>query len=123
MLKKRNLIFIALAFFLTMCSLKKNQEGAFVSTKNDRDTLILYENGSYTRIVTNESLTTKDLGTWYYADKRIWFNDWVNRGETDNTFNEGKKQSVAFSFEKSFLGKIKEIYFDVDDYYYFRRIK
>lgn len=123
MLKKRNLIFIALSFFLTMCSVKKNQEGAFVSTKNDRDTLILNENGSYTRIVTNENLTTKDLGTWYYADKRIWFNDWVNRGETDNTFNEGKKQSVAFSFEKSFLGKIKEIYFDVDDYYYYKRIK
>lgn len=123
MLKKKNLIFIVLVFFLTMCCVKKNQEGVFVSTKNDRDTLILNENGSYKRIVTNENSTTKDLGKWYYADKRIWFNDWVNRGETDNTFNEGKKQSVAFSFEKSILGKIKEIYFDVDDYYYYKRIK
>ena len=123
MLKKKNLIFIALAFFFAMCGVNKNQEGAFVSTKNDRDTLILNGNGAYTRIVANDNLTTKDAGTWYYADKRIWFNDWVNRGETENTFGEGKKQSVAFSFEKSFFGKIKGIYFDVDNYYYYKRIK
>ena len=121
MFRKRNLLFIALAFFFTMCGVDKNQEGVFVSTKNYRDTLILNGNGVYTRIVANYNLTIADTGTWYYADKRIWFNNWVNRGETENIFGEGKKQSVAFSFEKSFLGKIKEIYFDVDNYYYYKR--
>lgn len=106
-----------------MCSVDKSQKGVFVSTKNNRDTLIFSGNGAYTRIVASENLITEDEGIWYYDDKRIWFDDWVNRGETESTFNEGKKQSVAFSFEKSFLGKIKAIYFDVDDYYYYKRIK
>lgn len=121
MYKKENYILIALLFFLS-CGTEKSQRGTFVSTKNQGDTLMLLGNGAYLRKVKYGNELTRDEGTWFYDDSRIWFNDWINRGETRNTFNKGIKQSVAFSYEKSFSGKIKEIYFDVDNYYYYERI-
>lgn len=122
MFKKENCMLIAFLFLLS-CGIEKSQSGTFVSTKNQSDTLILLGNGTYLRKVNYGNKITRDEGTWFYDNRRIWFNDWINRGETENSFNEGSKQSVAFSFDKSFLGKIKEIYFDVDNYYHYERIE
>lgn len=122
-LKQQNLIILSFLFLLTMCGIDSKQSGTFVSTKNTSDTLILKEYGEYERIVVNSNYAIKDKGTWFYENNRIWFNDWVNRGETDNPFKGGDKQSVAFSFEGSFFGKIQRLYFDVDNYYYYKRIR
>ncbi|MEA3387484.1 MAG: hypothetical protein U9Q66_03795 [Patescibacteria group bacterium] len=122
MYRKINIVFIVLLFLLTMCSIDEEQKGVFVSTKNTSDTLILSDKGKYLRIVENNK-STKDKGTWYYENNRLWFNDWRNRDETEDVFCGDKTRLVAFSFDKSFSGKIKKIYFDVDNYYYYKRIK
>jgi hypothetical protein len=106
-----------------MCSVDEGQEGVFVSTKNLNDTLVLKGGGKYLRVVKDANVSTKDEGDWYYENDRLWFSDWRNRGETDDTFQIDKARLVSFAFDKSLSGKIKEIYFDVDDYYYYKRVE
>lgn len=107
---------------LVACNNVEHTQRQFVSTKNPYDTLQLNDDGSYIRKlkVNNEDGLIIDKGTWYYAQDRIWLNNWVHRGE--DTFSPfGKKvSSISFSFDKDILGHVKTIYFDIDNYYYYK---
>ncbi len=104
------------------CNNVEKTDRVFVSTKNKYDTLQLKPDGSYIRKlkINDNDNPYVDEGTWYYAQNRIWLNDWIHRGE--DTFNPfGKKvSSVSFSFDKNISGYVKSIYFDVDNYYYYK---
>ena len=118
-----NAVLIIWLLFLTSCSVNETQKGIFVSTKNSNDTLVLDNEGIYFRIVRNNDSSMIDEGNWYYKNNRLWFNGWVNRGEVSDVYQKDGKRLVAFSFDKSLLGKITYIYFDVDDYHYYELIK
>ncbi len=61
-------------------------------------------------------------GTRFNDQNRFWFDSWVNRGETHSGFTN-QKGSVSFSFNKKISGYVDKVYFDVDKYYYYKRIK
>lgn len=116
-------LFIAICFSLYSCGFNKNQEGTFISTKNNSDTLIINNDGTYVRKSSYTNTLIIDKGEWYYENRRIWFYDWVNRGEAYDFFKDGKPRLIPYSFSKTFTGKVKKIYFDVDNYYYYEKIK
>lgn len=121
--KTAQYLFLVLTILLFSCSFNKNQEGVFVSTKNNMDTLIINADGTYIRKSKYASELNTDKGEWFYEDDRIWFYDWINRGEAYDFFKDGKPRLIPYSFSKSITGKVKEIYFDVDNYYYYEKIK
>jgi len=60
---------------------------------------------------------------WFYDDGRLWFDDWVRRGESSFGPYNGEALSVSPSFEKGLDGKVKRIFFDVDEYYYYEYLR
>lgn len=83
----------------------------YVSTKDSQDTLILSKDGDYER---RKSIDTRS-GEWYFRDGKIWFSHWDN-----SSVNPGK--SAGFSYTRFwFLGEVDEVYFDVDDFFFYKR--
>lgn len=113
----------------------RNNEYVYIFNGNKNDTLILLNNynkkkDEYTyirKIYANDSLYI-NTGHFYFRSKRIWFEDWVYYGETQfhELFNVKENGSTCNIFNKRFIffGFPRNIYTDLDDYYYyeFRKI-
>lgn len=120
--KMRNKFFL-MSFVLIItiaCNNVDKIDGVFISTKNENDTLEINSDSTYIRKLKNSDSFYVDKGSWFYDQNRLWFDSWVNRGETYSGFNN-QKGSVSFSFNKNISGYVDKIYFDVDNYYYYKR--
>lgn len=114
---KLNIIIYSLLIYFISCSPISENEVVFVSNAIKGDTLILNIENTYKRNLKGVT----DTGSWTFSDGHIWLNNWINRGESYTPFGS-KPSSVGFSVERNLTGDIQKIYFDVDDYYYFKRI-
>lgn len=119
---KLKYIYIYFLMILLSCQAQFDTEERFVSTKNRKDSLFIYNNGNYKRFIYNNQNIIRDSGTWFLREKRLWFNNWISHGETDNIIKTSSETSVAFSFKSNYFGKIENICFDVDNYYYYKNI-
>ena len=131
-LSQNLLIFMVLLLF-TNCNRKPTQIQHFVSTGKLHDTLIFYSSpkeeriktkidGTYERTSNLGGKVSTDKGEWWYDSRNnLILTNWINRGET--FFYKDEPTVVAFKYRKAtFRGGIKRIYYDVDNYYYYKRI-
>lgn len=111
------------ALVVSACNNVEDTDAIFVHTENRSDTLIVNADKTYLRRIRTGGSLIEDKGTWFYDQDRLWFNGWIRRGESSFGPYGRRFSSYSCSFERGMSGRVKRIFFDVDDYYYYEYLR
>lgn len=117
------LLATTIVLVVAACSKVEDTDAIFVLTKNRLDTLIVSGDKTYLRRIRVGDSLIEDKGIWFYDQDRLWFNGWVRRGESSFGPYGKRFSSYSCSFDRGIDGQVKEIYFDVDDYYFYKYLR